>query len=157
MRVAPNYVLINTNTALRDIYGNGKNVMKADQYFHLRRNAKVVTTFSATDKKEHAFRRRIIAHGFSETALRAMEEDILSHVRVFCREIGNKMNGDDWSEPRNMAQWSSYLTFDILGTLSFSRSFGMLESEENRYVPELISQLGRRNNIVGHPDFPCFH
>jgi len=130
IRVAPNYILFYANSALKEIYGSGKNVMNADQYVHLRRNPKVVTTFSATDKKEHAFRRRIISHGFSEAALRSMEGEILSNITIFCGKIGEGASGHSWSVPRNMAKWASYLTFDVLGSLSFGKSFGMLEHEQ---------------------------
>ena len=43
-----------------------------------------------------------------------------------------------WSLPKNMARWSSYLTFDIMGDLCFSNTFEMLEDPENHYMLDVL-------------------
>jgi hypothetical protein len=159
VRIAPNLIAFNTVTALYAIYGYGKNVVKADSYEHLRVNKRVVSICNATDVKEHAFRKRIMAQGFSYASLRSMEERILGHVRVFCEELGRTCGsseqledvddtgyhgvGNDpgrhdrssgWSKPYDVAQWANYMAFDILGSLSFSKGFGMLEKEEKLHT-----------------------
>jgi hypothetical protein len=139
VRIAPNLIAFNTVTALYAIYGYGKNVVKADSYEHLRVNKRVVSIFNATDVKEHAFRKRIMAQGFSDASLGSMEERILGHVRVFCEELGRTCGsseqledvddtgyhgvGNDpgrhdrssgWSKPYDVAQWADYMALTFL-------------------------------------------
>ncbi|KAL9039352.1 MAG: hypothetical protein Q9214_004912 [Letrouitia sp. 1 TL-2023] len=45
-----------------------------------------------------------------------------------------------WSQPKNMADWSDYLVFDILGDLCYGRSFDTKEPGDNnlKLVPKFI-------------------
>ena len=77
--------------------------------------ARVPNTLTQRDKVLHAQQRRVLSRGFSDIALRAYEELIDSHVKIFCHQIGrDEKNGssqdrDDpssqWSKPRNMAHY----------------------------------------------------
>jgi hypothetical protein len=51
-------------------------------------------------------------------------------------------NADTWSQPRNIAEWSDYLVFDIMGDLCFGRSFETKEPRENpiKSVPHAIAE-----------------
>jgi hypothetical protein len=62
--------------------------------------------------------------------------------------IKNSEGKDRWSNKTNIATWANYLGFDILGDLCFGESFRTIESEENRYVTHLISQLTKTVYIV---------
>ena len=68
---------------------------------------------------------------------------MISHIRLFCEKLRES------TEPLNMSAWSSYLTADILGDLCFGASFGMLESEENRFVMKVMLDSARLAMIVG--------
>ncbi|KAL7268806.1 hypothetical protein RUND412_008553 [Rhizina undulata] len=48
-----------------------------------------------------------------------------------------------------MSEWADYLTFDIMGELSFGKTFGMLEREEIRYMPDIINESTHRALICG--------
>lgn len=76
---------------------------------------------------------------------------------------GNDVSNDDdtdkapsgkWSAPKDMTRWAGCLTFDIMGDICFSQSFGMLEKEDNRYILDMLPKGVQGLNIVGRLDSP---
>ena len=51
---------------------------------------------------------------FSDKALRAAEPYIIQHADRWC-ELLLGAPGKEWTSPTNLAEWSDYLVFDILG------------------------------------------
>ncbi|KAL7267191.1 hypothetical protein RUND412_010232, partial [Rhizina undulata] len=76
VRVSPNMVTVNTKEGLKEIYGVNKNVQKAYFYHPVSGRGSNYTknTFTAIDKQEHARKRKVLAHAFTDTALRSMEQ-----------------------------------------------------------------------------------
>jgi len=83
-----------------------------------------------------------MAHAFSEKALKSYEEDMIRQIGLFCQKLRESEG------PVNVANWCSYLTADVLGELCFGKSFGMLESEENRFVMKTMLDSARLAFIV---------
>ena len=170
VRFGPNSVSINTNTALRDIYGFKANVKKSSFYSVFPATKGAFSTHTAIDKAVHARKRRVLSQAFSDSAMRAMEVHILDNIRAWCRHLGvggnrsksdfggplnglSKMSPDPdakgWSEPKNMADWANYLSFDVLGDLCFGKPFGAMDREDNRFVLDLISTAAYFHNVNG--------
>lgn len=87
-----------------------------------------------------------------------MEELILQNIRTFTRHIGDanppslpNARDDGWGPPKNMTEWADFLSFDIMGDICFSGSFGMLSKPDNRYILDVLPQGVNGLNIVGHP------
>ena len=149
VRFGPNSLSFNTPTALKDIYGFRANVRKAefyDAFVHPAPN-----THNTRDKDVHARKRRVLAHAFSDGAIREAERYLLDNVRTFCRELGRSAGEKGWSPPRNMADWCNWLAMDILGDLCFGKAFHMLDRPDNRYAIELVGNAARRHLIVRTP------
>ncbi|KFA75826.1 hypothetical protein S40288_01915 [Stachybotrys chartarum IBT 40288] len=150
VRFGPNSLSFNTNSALKDIYGFRSNVRKAEFY-----NAFVhptANTHNTRDKEVHARKRRVLAHAFSDSAMKEMQRYILGNIRTFCEQIGLQDGGGDakgWTRARNMSHWCNYLAMDILGDLSFGKAFHMLESPDNRFALELVEAATTRHLICG--------
>ena len=140
VRFTPNAVSINTAAALQDIYGSRKaNVVKSDWYRTIQYAEKgTASTFTAINPKQHAQKRRLLSHAFSENALRDMEPQVVDHVRKWCNHLGKGATKGDWSEGRNMSTWADYLTFDVLSDLSFGKSLEISEKEDNRFIMDLL-------------------
>ncbi|KAL8697532.1 MAG: hypothetical protein Q9201_007079 [Fulgogasparrea decipioides] len=100
--------------ALRDIYESRSNVQKAQYYEMTTRKAGALNTWNCTDKLVHARKRRILNAAFSDKAIRAAEPYIIRHADRWCQLLLDGA-GDVWSAPRDMAEWSNCLVFDILG------------------------------------------
>ncbi|CAK7210460.1 hypothetical protein SBRCBS47491_000791 [Sporothrix bragantina] len=161
VRFGPNSVSFNSNTALREIYGFKANVGKADFYdafVHPAHN-----THNTRDKGEHARKRRVLSHAFSDSAVKEAEKYILANVRTFCDVLGaggqtaNALNNgypptnnsEKWTGPVNMSDQCNYLAMDILGDLCFGKAFHMLEAPDNRYAVDLVGMAAHRHLICG--------
>src|SRR5690606_180096 len=124
----------------------GKNVQKSSFYSVMPPYPHAFDTHNVIDKSLHGRKRRVLSQGFSEGALRAMEDQVLDHIRLFCKGLGasntvvehgskkqSAAAAETPSEPRNMSFWSNWLTFDVIGDLCYGKAYGMLEREEPRF------------------------
>ncbi|KAM7190175.1 Isotrichodermin C-15 hydroxylase [Rhypophila sp. PSN 637] len=151
VRFGPNSLSINSNTALKDIYGFRSNVRKSefyDAFVHPAPN-----THNARDKDLHARKRRVLSHAFSDGAIKEVERYILANIRTFCEAIGDLGRVSDekkgWTAPKNMADWCNWLAMDILGDLCFGKAFHMLDRPDNRYAVDLVGVAAQRHLICG--------
>ena len=79
---------------------------------------------SATDD-EHARQRRLLAHAFSEQALRDQEPLMISYIDLLIRKLKSRIASG--SPIVDMQEWLTFTTFDIISDLSFGKPFGNLE------------------------------
>ncbi|RYP12405.1 hypothetical protein DL767_011316 [Monosporascus sp. MG133] len=130
VRCKPNSVLFNTAEGLHDIYKRPGMAIKSKVYSPMVHRAP--NTFTIRGGKAHARRRRIMAQGLSDKALRGYEPRIMVHVNKFCQSLGSSL------EPKNMAVWCNYLSFDIMADVVFSAKYVLLGTERFRYVLDAI-------------------
>ncbi len=105
----------------------------------------IVTTI---DRKEHAFKRRILSQALTSTAIDAMEEPILTSTRDFCQYLLEDQSSTGWSNARNMTDWTAFVTSDIMGKITFNRNWNMMKKKENRHMITIISQGVAGLNLV---------
>ena len=111
-------------------------------------------TIIDTAQYRHAQKRKILAHALSESSLEQVENRMLNSISTFCRLLnrekqpGSKGQQESWSMARDLREFTSYLSFDIMGLVCFGRSFDMLEKHENRYILNGISDGARCLNTV---------
>ncbi|KAF2742470.1 cytochrome P450 [Sporormia fimetaria CBS 119925] len=157
VRIGPNSLSFNSVSALKGIYMPRANVRKADFYTAFPANKNTYNVHSSIDKMQHARKRRVISHAFSDQAIKSLEKYILANVRTACRLLGEKaekaQTSDEkdggWSEVWNVADWTNWLVFDIMGDLVFGKAFGMLESPVNRFAVDLVGNAAHRHLICG--------
>ena len=159
-RFGPNSISVNSNTALKTIYGHKSNVKKSQFYSVFPPTKDTFNTHSSIDKASHARKRRVLSHAFSDGAVRTMERYILGNVRTFTKALGQKSSvhsneksggNGEWSVAQNMADWCNYLTFDIMGDLCFGKAFEMLEHSKNHHVIDLLGSAAHMHLIVSFP------
>lgn len=157
VRLGPNLLSVNTATGLKTIYGFRSNVRKASFYEAFPSTPKAVSVHSAIDKMQHARKRRVMSHAFSDSAIKSLEKYILANVRVGCEMLGKRADGGSsdkradgkgWNTQWNAAHWCEWLVFDIMGDLVFGKAFGMLESPRNRFATQLVGNAAHRHLIV---------
>lgn len=157
VRFSPNSLSINDPAALKVIYAHGANVQKSEFYKCFRAAPQAISTLLATEKQHHARKRRIMGQAFADSALRGFEPYVVGHVEDLVDKIGdatklassNSSGGKkSWSSPMDMASWSNWLVFDIMGDLVFGRSFNTLQKSENRRGIFLLGRAARRNYVV---------
>lgn len=154
-----------------EIYGHGRNVQKSSFYSVMPPYPHAFDTHTVINKALHGRKRRVLSQAFSDTAIRGMEDNVLTHVRRFTENLGKESyttptdteakdmgNGKGGVlQGRNMALWSNWLTFDVIGDLCFGKGFGMLEKEEWRFWPGLVDQAIHRHAIVSNYTSFCFN
>ena len=152
MRVAPNFVSVNSDRGLHDIYGHGKHLQKAKFYNAFPAIKGVYNTHNAIDKAMHGRKRRVLSQAFSDNALKGMEDVMLLHVRQLCAVLagydGDFESHDQKGNVKNMGDWFSYLSYDVMGELCFGKSFDMLISETRRYKVGLVDRAANRHYVV---------
>lgn len=111
----------------------------------------VFDTHNIINKTQHSRKRRVMSQAFSATALKGIEEHVLTHVRTFVKLLGDcgTQGSSEKTHPgRNMAIWANWLAFDVVGDLCYGKTFGMLTLEEWRFWPNLIDMAIHRHAIV---------
>lgn len=125
---------------LTAIYGQGRNLQKSKGYAAHPYFPGITNTHNTIDKAVHGRKRRIVAQGFSESAIASSEQYILEHVRNLCNEMikPDTIGADGWSQPRDMAMWTNYFTLDVISDLTFGQPFDMIRNPKLRWLVEAI-------------------
>ncbi|CAG7934485.1 unnamed protein product [Penicillium olsonii] len=84
VRFGPDSISVITHTGMAAIYSTTANVRKDDGYLVMSASLHAPNTISSIDKKSHAFKKRILAQVFTNSALRGVEDRILLHTKKFC-------------------------------------------------------------------------
>ncbi|KAK3385593.1 cytochrome P450 [Podospora didyma] len=140
VRIAPNELSISDPQAWKDICGHRVGAAAGQE-----ENAKWLPFYRPTamppsiiteDKEGHAMLRRQLAHGFSESAMRAQEPIIGGYLDLLVRRLReHAVDGDrkdavtglPTKRVLDMTAWYNWTTFDIIGDLAFGEAFGSLE------------------------------
>ena len=108
------------------------------------------------DKHEHAMRRRFLQPAFSERALKEAESLISISARKLCQGLTSGLEEGEWSEPKNFNDWATFFGFDFVSDLGYGKSFGMLDSIENRWIPGVLKSASIFLYYVGYLPFIDF-
>ncbi|TLD11452.1 hypothetical protein PspLS_11924 [Pyricularia sp. CBS 133598] len=161
VRYAPNGLLFNSATGMRDIYsfGSSSSFIKGVGYEPMIHRAPNTLTISGG--REHARRRRILAQGVSERTLRSYEHRIMSHILTLVKVVSDNANksvedqkGRRWGPSVNMSDLCSYLSFDIMADVIFDAQYNLLEEPRFRYIVDAIEKSNTR--MAGLVQAPYF-
>ncbi|KAI0765297.1 cytochrome P450 monooxygenase pc-bph [Fomes fomentarius] len=140
VRIAPNHLSIADPDALQVVYGHGTGTLKSnfyDAFVSIQRGL-----FNTRSRSQHARKRKIVSHIFSQKSVLEFEPHVRSHLTMLFKqwdtlcERGLKgLSGDEgeggWHGRDGRVwfdclPWYNYLAFDIIGDLAFGAPFGML-------------------------------
>ncbi|KAH0836078.1 hypothetical protein AYO21_02719 [Fonsecaea monophora] len=155
VRFGPDKLSFRTAQALYDIYTDRKaNVIKTG-WTHVGETINPgLTTHVISDRQLHAARRKLLNNAFSDRAMNSLDKYMLEQIRKWCAYLGqaSDSNSDDegkrekpaaaWCKERDMGQWSTLLTLDVLGELCFGASFNAMKSGAS-YITELLLSSSR--------------
>ncbi|THC96850.1 hypothetical protein EYZ11_003674 [Aspergillus tanneri] len=82
-----------------------------------------------------------------EAAVRSYEETVLGKIRLFCHRISDSTAFGE--EYKNMSRWFSYLTYDIMGNLTFGHDYGMLTRTDDHFIQPLIDTFQHSQVVLG--------
>ena len=146
VRFSPNKLSFRTTGALHDIYTDRRaNVVKSGWTSTGLRINPGITTHVLSDRTLHAARRRLLNQAFSESAMKGLEKYVIERIQEWCGYLGEPKTDSDkdgWSKQRDLGTWSTLLTVDVLGELSFGSSFGAMKAGYS-YIMELLLSSAR--------------
>ncbi|KAL2419950.1 Cytochrome P450 monooxygenase AKT7 [Exophiala dermatitidis] len=147
VRYGPNRLLVNTADGLKDIYGSTKQIQKSAGYNSMVH--RVPNTFTEINRAVHERKRRIVAHGFSDAALRSYEPRIMECISQFKDVLlESKKPGKEWTTPQNMSDLAGNFAFDVMTSLIYGMSYNLQTSEEHRYIVPTIAGLNVRTGVL---------
>lgn len=128
VRVAPTELSFADEEAWKAIYGHRKNEMSKDAIFRLHTPTGAQNILVA-DRETHTRQRRLLAHAFSESALREQEPIIQLYAQKLLDQLSFRCTGG----PLDIVSWLIFASFDLIGHMSFGENFGCLDKGE--YAP----------------------
>ncbi|KAK1831881.1 Tryprostatin B 6-hydroxylase [Podospora conica] len=131
VRLGPTELSIADPQAVKAIYGAQSPVTKGPWYTLLEPRTPL---FMARDKREHARRRKVWDQAFSTKALASYDPRITTAITDLLAVIA----ANPPSTPLNMTQWFDFFVFDIMSSLAFNKSSGMLASGHSSYIFDTI-------------------
>ncbi|KAL2218231.1 benzoate 4-monooxygenase cytochrome P450 [Thermoascus aurantiacus ATCC 26904] len=134
VRIRPDTLVYRAPQAWKDIYGHrksGDEPFLKDQKFYLPAVNGFPTIINANEA-DHSRIRRLLAHAFSDRALREQEPLLRSYVDLLIDRLTAQVAGPSRGVV-DMIKWYNYTTFDIIGDLSFGEPFNCLK--DGQYHP----------------------
>lgn len=106
------------------------------------------------DVAEHAHKRKLLSTIFTEKMVRAASEFVIRHLDRWSEIMMDEMNhsnSDGWSPVYDLSESLDALIFDIVGDLSFGKSFDIKEPGDNplKVIPHSIAEYMKVYYPVG--------
>lgn len=137
VRISPGEVSISDPSAIVPIYGVNSDFVKTDFYYHL--NRRIPELFTMTDRKQHAKRRRELAHLFTMSTIKEYEDTVSKNVQTCMDLIADE---GEAGKASNIYDWWHYLSMDIVCELSFGLTFDMMHNgTTNSFIKDLYGLL----------------
>ena len=120
----------------------GKNELHRDRLrlsdsFRVNGAAEILTADDAT----HSRQRRVLAHAFSDRALREEHQPLIQHnVDLLMCQLRSSTSDQPVKGSVDLANWLNLATFDIIGDLTFGEVFGCLEQGDYHPWVKLMAE-----------------
>lgn len=104
------------------------------------------STQTTRDKDEHKRRRKAWDHAFNAKSLRDYEPRLNRHALALMSRLQEQAR-----QPSvRITNWVNFYSFDVMGDVGFSRSFGMVEKGEEADVIKLLHKSMEPLSIFSH-------
>ncbi|KAI0147320.1 cytochrome P450 [Xylariaceae sp. FL1272] len=141
VQIGPNRVVFNSAKALQDIYHNER-ASKAPIYLATQARPGAFSIWNVLDRELHRRKRKMVGRATSDASMKLFEPLMLEQIDIFI-DLLRKNAG----RPTDMKTRCSYLSFDIIGLLSFGFNLRLQTDETNQFLPELLSRTNHRMNV----------
>ena len=155
VRVGPNELSYSVPEAWDDVYGREKLGSRRENpkptWYLSPKTHEIV----GAPHEEHGRMRKLLANGFTGTAMNDQEPLIRVHVDLFIQRLLEI--ADDGKADIDIFQWLAYCTFDIIGDLSFGEPFGCLkEGVMHPWIAWVFSNIKFAHTVILSQRLPCF-
>ncbi|KAI1391427.1 cytochrome P450 [Hypoxylon trugodes] len=139
VRIAPNELSFSTIQAHRDIYSTPsktrKPFLKCSKFYN---NGDAPNLFYEIDPVEHAKMRKMLAPGFTGGAMKSHEHVIHRYVDMFVRKLA-ELSAASCGKGVDVTEAVPWLTFDVMGELTFSESFNAVAAGKTHFWISLLN------------------
>ncbi|KAF6814030.1 cytochrome P450 [Colletotrichum sojae] len=147
VRIGPNNVGFIDGNAWRDIYGTRRRGQFEKAYEYYRETDEGPISLLNAGPEEHARLRKWVSPSFSDRGMKEQEPMIGGYVDLLLRRLHE--NCDDGKAALDLRDWYNFCTFDILGELAFSSSFGCLESSKYHPWVKIVAFQQKEIEYIG--------
>ncbi|KAJ5121320.1 cytochrome P450 family protein [Penicillium bovifimosum] len=123
VRVGPKEVSVADLAAIKAIYGAGTKFRKSDWY-SVWQGRRKFDLFAERDEGIHGTQRRLVNNIYSMTSLKEFEPGVEKILESFMQCMSR--HGSD--AVINLGKWLQLFAFDVIGQITFSKTFGFLEN-----------------------------
>ncbi|KAJ5805507.1 Cytochrome P450 [Penicillium pulvis] len=150
VRLGPTELSIADPDAVKALYGPQAKVSKGPWYTVLEPR---VSLQMVRNKQEHARRRKVWDQGFSSRALRDYAPRVSHYTELLIQNIHSELG-----RPMDVSRWFNYYSFDVMGDLSFGKSFDMLVDGKDAYILKQMHADMKNVGLFSHLTwlFPFF-
>ncbi|KAI8958229.1 putative cytochrome P450 [Daldinia sp. FL1419] len=139
VRISPNELSFATIQAHRDIYStpskSKKPFLKCEKFYN---NGDVRNIFFELDPAKHSEMRKHLAPGFSGSSIRAHENMFHRYVDMFVQKVG-ELSAQKVGKGVDVTEAIPWLTFDIMGELTFGESFDAVATGKTHFWISLLT------------------
>nr|KAK5442115.1 hypothetical protein LTR18_005967 [Exophiala xenobiotica] len=142
VRLAPDHVSISHPDSIRDVMGHGNGFTKSEFYYAFDNIQSGI--FTTRNRAAHSRKRKYVSHMFSPKAMVGFEPYMTSAIGMMAQQMNSlidtgragrytslaavdpeiKARQSKGEAAIDVAQWSAFLAFDIIGDLAFGEPFG---------------------------------
>ncbi|MCJ1251728.1 hypothetical protein MMC30_008965 [Trapelia coarctata] len=136
VRLGPNELSFTHAQAWQDIYGHhqGRTNFPKNTKEWMKATVNETHSILSANNADHSRIRRLLAHAFSDKAMRAQEPLIQSYITLLIAQLRKKATASpNHTATVDITEWFNFTLFDITGDLSFGEPFGCLET--GKYHP----------------------
>jgi len=145
IRTGPREVTIYCADAVPLIHGPNSKCSKGPWY-GVAKHVGGCSTQTTRNKEEHRRRRRDWDHALNAKALREYEPRLNRHALALMSRLQEQAK----QPVVRFTNWVNFYSFDVMGDVGFSRSFGMMERGEEADVIKLLHSSMAPLAIFGH-------
>lgn len=144
IRTGPRELAVFCADAIPLIHGPMSKCRKGPWY-NLPSHITASSTHTCRDKQEHKKRRKAWDHALSAKALREYEPRLNRHALA----LMTRLKEEAQTPSVRITNWVNFYSFDVMGDIGFSRSFGMLEKGEEDDMIKLLHKSMEPISVFG--------
>jgi cytochrome P450 len=153
VRYSPQQVSLCDDASYKEVLTNkpGRGQLMKDPLVYSSLSGKAHSILTTPSDEEHSRFRRLLAHGFSEKAVREQEPVLLHYADLLI----HRLHEHSKDGPQDMVTWYNWTTFDLIGDLTFNESFDCLEkSTYHPWIEFVFGNVKAAHIMAGLGAFP---
>ena len=138
VRISPSELSFIGASAWQDIHGHHADAppFEKDPLLNGKCFNNIDNMFTAKHE-DHERMRKVLGHAFSERAIREQEPTVQLYIEKLIRRLHEQISISSQAKI-DMVKWYDWLSFDIIGELTFGSSFKCLDTQANHWWVDMV-------------------